>query len=341
MKQMEEIRVEDKVIQVLMSTYNGEKYLREQLDSILEQDTVEKHGVKLKILIRDDGSKDGTQKILDEYSNNYPEQIKWYQGNNKGVINSFFELVEESDNKASYYAFSDQDDYWHKDKLSAGIGIIDKMAVDSGNSIDNMPFLYCCSPLLVDENLNEIDNKMTRRPKLAQFENAVIENIVTGCTIIMNKGLRDMAKSHPPKFTVMHDWWFYLLASCYGKVYYDQKQYISYRQHGSNTVGYNTSKIKEFSGRVKRFKGNRQNITRQLEDFVRIYKLYLKENPENIIFKSDEVKNKIKIAYNLVKYSRKVKYLPKRVSMLGKAGIFRQRKIDNLIFKLILLSGSY
>ena len=204
-----------------------------------------------------------------------------------------------------------------------------------------VPLLYCCSPLLVDENLKEIDNEMTRKNKIPSFENAVVENIVTGCTIVMNKTLRDMAKKQPPKFTVMHDWWFYLLASCYGELYFDEKQLISYRQHGTNTVGYNTSKLKEFKDRVKRFKGNRRNITNQLKDFVRIYELYLKDEPDNSVFKAKKTKQKIHIAKMLVKYSGKPGFIIKRAGLLKKTGIYRQRKVDNIIFKIILLSGSY
>lgn len=80
---------ENKVIQVLMSTYNGKDYLREQIDSILAQNCKEQMGVSLKLFIRDDGSKDGTQKILDEYAEKYPDRISWYQGENIGVIKSF------------------------------------------------------------------------------------------------------------------------------------------------------------------------------------------------------------------------------------------------------------
>ena len=182
---------------------------------------------------------------------------------------------------------------------------------------------------------------MTRKNKIPIFENAVVENIVTGCTIVMNKTLRNMAKKHPPKFTVMHDWWFYLLASCYGELYFDEKQLISYRQHGTNTVGYNTSKLKEFKDRVKRFKGNRRNITNQLKDFVRIYELYLKDEPDNSVFKAKKTKQKIHIAKMLVKYSGKPGFIIKRAGLLKKTGIYRQRKVDNIIFKIILLSGSY
>ena len=75
-----------KVIQVLMSTYNGDEYLKEQIDSILAQDCEKKAGTKLKLLIRDDGSKDGTQKILGEYAKKYPETIEWYQGRKSGLL---------------------------------------------------------------------------------------------------------------------------------------------------------------------------------------------------------------------------------------------------------------
>ena len=115
-----------------MSTYNGKDYLREQIDSILAQNCKEQMGVSLKLFIRDDGSKDGTQKILDEYAEKYPDRISWYQGENIGVIKSFFELMEKSDEKAEYYAFSDQDDYWHKEKLSAGIKQIKNIIFNFG-----------------------------------------------------------------------------------------------------------------------------------------------------------------------------------------------------------------
>lgn len=338
MRNVEETSVKNKIIQILMSTYNGEEYLREQIESILQQDCEEKTGTKIKLFIRDDGSKDGTQKIIKEYAVKYPEIVEWYQGRNIGVIRSFFELIEKSDDNAEYYAFADQDDYWHKDKLSLGINQIENMLRKEKG---NIPILYCCSPLLVDENLNEIDNEMTRKTKRAQFENAVVENIVTGCTIVMNKNLRSMVKAHTPEFTVMHDWWFYLIASCYGKVYYDKGQHISYRQHGTNTVGYNTSKIKELKDRLKRFKGNRNNITKQLTELIRIHMLYIKEEPDNSVLQNEEVKRKIGIARNLVKYNRKLRYMPVRARIIRENGIFRQRKADNMIFKLILLSGSY
>ena len=132
------------------------------------------------------------------------------------------------------------------------------------------------------------------------------------------------------------------------------EQHISYRQHGSNTVGYNVSKTKEFKDRLKRFKRNRRNISRQLSEFVHIHEKYRKDascfkttdiettvplNEE--ILKSSSVKSKIVMAKRLTEYRGNIKYLPKRMTLVKKAGIYRQRKIDNRIFKLILISGSY
>ena len=99
--------------------------------------------------------------------------------------------------------------------------------------------------------------------------------------------------------------------------------------------------MKEFKDRVKRFKGNRRNITNQLKDFVRIYELYLKDEPDNCVFKAKKTKQKIHIAKMLVKYSGKPGFIIKRAGLLKKTGIYRQRKVDNIIFKIILLSGSY
>ena len=106
-----------KTIQILMSTYNGEKYLKEQLESILTQDCEQFGKAALTLKVRDDGSQDGTQQILQQYAEKYPEIISWYQGENVGVIGSFFDLMKQAD-VCDYYAFADQDDYWMPEKLT-------------------------------------------------------------------------------------------------------------------------------------------------------------------------------------------------------------------------------
>ena len=108
-----------KNVTVLMSTYNGETYLKEQIDSILAQE-----GIRVKLLVRDDGSKDSTQQILDDYSKR--GLLEWYKGENLKSARSFMNLVDTVSLDADYYAFSDQDDFWEKDKLSRAIDMLNQ-----------------------------------------------------------------------------------------------------------------------------------------------------------------------------------------------------------------------
>lgn len=321
-----------KIIQVLMSTYNGEKYLREQIESILAQDC---HMLaEVRLLVRDDGSTDATRSILEEYAGRYPGQVQWYQGENKGVINSFFDLIIHSDSEASYYALADQDDYWNQDKLSSGITALNSMEGEGH------PKLYCCRPLLVDEELTPLVSEIKRPPMRPSFCNALVENIVTGCTVVMNPTLRDMVSEKPPQFTVMHDWWLYLVAGCFGDIYYDETPHICYRQHGGNAVGTNVSRWKELKDRVRRFRGNRRNISRQVSEFLRLYgdrKPSGDGNGDSRCSKP-EAERYLALARRLVD-SRKS--LGRRIRLVKSGVIYRQRRGDDRIFRLILLSGSF
>ena len=118
-----------KKVQILMSTYNGEKYVDEQINSLLQQDHT-----NLEILIRDDGSKDSTVSILEEYNREYPN-IKLIIDENKGVISSFFELAMKASEEADYFAFCDQDDYWKPQKISRAVNLLEKES-------PNTPLLY-------------------------------------------------------------------------------------------------------------------------------------------------------------------------------------------------------
>lgn len=307
-----------KSIQVLMSTYNGEKYLREQIDSIMMQDCEKKGVARLRLFIRDDGSKDGTTEILAEYARRYPGQISWYQGENRGVIQSFFELIKKSDDGADYYALADQDDYWLENKLRVGIEALE--ALPAGKK----PYLYCCKTKPVDEKLQELKSQIKHPPMRPGFANALVENIVPGCTSVMNSVMRDMVKKNSPRYTVMHDWWLYLVASCFGKVVYDEKPYIYYRQHGGNQVGSNVSVWREFKDRLQRFQGNRRNISHQLEEFVRIY--------------GGRKSSRVALAQELLASRKSFR---RRWRLVRSGIIYRQRKNDNRIFKLILLLGSF
>lgn len=224
-------------VQVLLSSYNGEKFISEQIDSILEQKDVE-----VKILIRDDGSSDSTLDIIAKYHNDNIEVIK---ANNVGATKSFFELIRLAGD-ADYYAFSDQDDVWLDYKLSA--------AVNKLKDHDNIPAVYCSNTLLVDSNLNLI-KKENKKPKIS-LESALIKNYATGCTVVFNKELMKFLKMNTNVDVPYHDWWVNLVALSIGGVsIFDDNAYIKYRQHGNNVVGGSGSFWLKWKSRLKRFFG--------------------------------------------------------------------------------------
>ena len=212
-----------KKVQVLMSTYNGEKYLKEQIDSILSQEDVE-----VNLLIRDDGSTDKTISILENITKQN-ENVRYYIGENIGSARSFMDLVKQS-KEADYYAFADQDDVWNSKKI---ISAIKKIENDN-----NKPSLYISALEVVDEELNTI--KIKKVSGNFCFEGEICKNFATGCTMVFNKKLCDIIKMYNPEYIIMHDSW--ITRVCYavgGNVIIDENTYIKYRQHGNNVVGYN------------------------------------------------------------------------------------------------------
>ena len=178
----------------------------------------------------------------------------------------------------------------------------------------------------MDSQLHTIESAINRPPMRPAFENAMIENIATGCTEIFNRNLYELVIKQLPEFTVMHDWWLYLTATCFGEMVYDETSYICYRQHGGNVLGTKTSHMDELKMRLKRYKKNRGNISRQLGELVRIFG---QEFPEN---------EKLLLAKEMIQVKSS---FWGRVRFFKKAGIYRQRKMDDRIFRWILRMGSY
>ena len=294
-------------VQILMSTYNGEKYIRAQLDSILKQTYP-----SIKILIRDDGSGDGTLSILEEYAKNY-DHVTCYQGQNVGAIQSFLQVLRDSDDSAKYYAFADQDDVWLPEKIEKAVEKLE------GKSKDK-PVLYCSDLYITDENLKiiKVDDKNPR----PSFGNALVQNICTGCTAVMNKQLRDIINQTSPINIVMHDWWFYLTAALHGEVIYDQTPYMHYRQHGHNEWGAKISKLDVLKYRVQQLTKKRGYIFRQNEEVIRAYAQIdgNKRKLLEVVQKSEHgVIGKIRLAAN--------------------RDIYRNRREDDLVYRLIVMLG--
>lgn len=211
--------MEESVV-VLLSSYNGEKYIKEQIDSILLQSDV-----SVELLVRDDGSSDKTRDILSEYQRR--GLLQWYGGANLKPAKSFWDLIESAP-ESKYYAFADQDDFWMPDKLS--------VALKSLSHYEDIPAMYCSAYQMTDKNLNPIPTP-TKHP-IIDIYHAMIENVATGCTMVLNHELLKVIRNYRPDYYFMHDEWIYkVCVAIGGKVIYDMDPRIYYRQHGNNVIG--------------------------------------------------------------------------------------------------------
>lgn len=220
-------------IDILLATYNGEKYLREQIDSILNQTYK-----NIRLIVSDDCSKDGTRKILEEYKNK-DERIKvYYQEKNLGVVKNIEFLLGKVE--SPYYMLADQDDYWLPEKAEKSLETL------KNNNAD----LVFGDLEVVDENLNTMYESFNDYMLLSRKINKYIDsykvnylyNCVTGCTVLAKKETIEKILPLPTNSKyLIHDHWIGLMASLNGKLAYMPEKYIKYRQHGNNQVG--TEKI--------------------------------------------------------------------------------------------------
>lgn len=216
------------MIIILLSTYNGEAYLTEQLESILHQE-----GVTMRILIRDDGSCDSTIEIVKHWQSKHPQIIDFVQGTNVGFAMSFTYLLQIAVRQypeATYYAFCDQDDVWLPKKLQKAVEQLDIESKD-------IPVAYCSNTQLVDQKLQFIRMCWKRNEVHLSKERALIQNFATGCTMVFNRKAAEIYVSHQPEVIKVHDFLMYQLCMFLGKIIYDENSYILYRQHGKNQIG--------------------------------------------------------------------------------------------------------
>lgn len=224
--------MEDNKIAIVMSTYNGEKYLREQIESILNQ-----KDIQAALFIRDDGSKDRTVNIIEEYSSKTDNVAFWNRGNvsNLGVRDSFLNLlkeVSEANPDIQYFAFADQDDVWKPEKLSTAVKMMKER-----NYNKECPALYYSNKTFVDADLNLISEEHIKY--YGDFFEILWQSLASGCTMVMNRTMCNLAVRRLPEFKgFIHDSWVYRLAKvCGAEIVFDERSYILYRQHGNNVIG--------------------------------------------------------------------------------------------------------
>jgi len=220
-------------ILILLATYNGEAFLRQQLDSLLCQEHQ-----NLQIIVSDDGSTDHTLNILESYQDAYPDKIFHYRsGQRFGCAQKHFMHLLNQFHNASYIMFCDQDDVWHPDKVSKTLTCMKQIQRDPG-----VPALVHTDLRVVDRNLAEIarsfcDHSGLDGNRLA-LNHLLVQNVVTGCTMMINQALAELAcRDVNSDAMLMHDNWIAILAAACGVTGFLNEATIDYRQHGANSVG--------------------------------------------------------------------------------------------------------
>lgn len=211
--------MENKKVAILISTYNGEKYIEEQLESILKQSYK-----NIEIYVRDDGSTDNTRKVLREYEKN--KKINLTEGKNVGFIKSFLELLTYC-NDADFYAFSDQDDVWFEDKIERAVNKIEE------KNNNKVPILYFADYDYYDKEMNFLGHSKIHK-KGPSFRNCLVDCISLGINSVLNRKARDIIVKNIPENCCGHDWWSYMICQGLGETVYDKRSTLKYRRHDNN-----------------------------------------------------------------------------------------------------------
>ena len=221
-------------IEILLASYNGEKYIREQIDSILTQTSNRWH-----LTVSDDGSTDHTGDILDDYVARYSDKIvRVYSGRKFGnARDHFFWLISQCE--ADYIATCDQDDYWYCGKIEK---VLDKLLAEENKCEKEKPILVFSDQTPTDAQLNPLAPSLMRYQnqffEYFDYRSLLMQNVVTGGAMGFNRALAVLAmQCEDTSKTIMHDWWLAVVAARFGKIAYIDESLGDYRQHGSNSVG--------------------------------------------------------------------------------------------------------
>ena len=218
-------------VAILMSTYNGQQFLAEQLQSIEQQ----AHR-NWRVLLSDDGSSDDTLLIAKQFQQQWGnDRLLIRQGPKQGFCLNFLSMACDPIIKADYYAFSDQDDVWMADKLARALAYFESVSEPS------LPRVYCGRTQNVDEQLNSLGySPLFALPR--SFRNALVQSIAGGNTMVFNQAAKELIEQAGLLKVVSHDWWLYqLIKGAGGVVFYDPEPSILYRQHANGLVGANLS----------------------------------------------------------------------------------------------------
>jgi glycosyltransferase involved in cell wall biosynthesis len=289
-------------IVILMSTYNGDKYIIEQLISILNQ--LPENG---RVLIRDDGSSDRTVALIKSFNDS---RVIIRQGENIGFSRSFLALMAEAPTDADMYMLSDQDDIWLPEKIAR--------AWDHIKNWPSQPVLYCSRLQLVDADLRSI-GLSAQYKSTPSFRKSLVENIATGCTMAFTGESLRLANIYNNSTQIdYHDWWLYIVSAAYGRVIFDPVASIKYRQHEYNAIGMNARNL--FPVQLMPQKKWLELILKNVNEFRNSHYEYLTEEKKAII--------------NEFHRSSRTRVV---LSLLTSRHLHRQTRMGELVFRFHLM----
>lgn len=299
------MHIDNNTVAICMATYNGEAFLSEQIDSIIKQSYT-----NWVLFIRDDNSADSTRTVIDGYVADYPEKIVLINdpdlvgGSSKKNFAAILEWVNKN-RDFNYFMFSDQDDYWLPDKVEKSLGRLKTIEEQTHG-----PVLVHTDLMVVDSELKVLGDSFFEYraldPNVKDINHLLVQNNVTGCTMIWNKALNDLLSLNNDN-VAMHDWWITLVACCFGTIECLEEPTIMYRQHGRNVVG--ATRVNTPAFIINRLKGNnhvkdtlRQSVD-QAKSFVAYYGDELETNQRKTVEKFSDLyrHNKLKRVSTIVK----------------------------------------
>ncbi len=246
------------IVTVVLATYNGARFLPEQLRSLACQTRRPD-----RLVLRDDGSSDDSVEVVRRWAESaaMPLQVVT-TGQRLGPAQSFLQALKAAA-PADIFMLADQDDVWLPLKIESALGFVLW-------GPEAPPMLYASRLVVVDEQLRMTG--VTPRPTELSFNSAACESVLTGCTMALNSSFRERIVQAIPQHAAMHDWWLYLLATSSATLVFDDTPTVLYRQHAHNVVGAAASGWVRIRERVARFVGpNSRARSRQLQEFLDLH----------------------------------------------------------------------
>lgn len=312
--------MKDLSIDILLPTYNGEKFIKDQIGSILNQT----HR-KWRLLVRDDGSLDNTIDSVKDYVVEYPQKIVFIEDdkNHLGPCQNFARLLNYS--TSDYIMFCDQDDIWLPDKIEITLNKMLKL-----EEVYDKPILVHTDIEVVDKNLNVLKDSFWKyqkvNPDLKSLNHLLIQNSVTGCAMMINQRLKEISIPIPQE-AIMYDWWIALVASAFGVIEHLGKSTMLYRQHEKSDTGAKEYSAGYFLSRISKLnepKESIEKILRQGRAFKERFKDKLSEKQLEIV----SMFSSLLEVKRFKRLSRLIKYDLKKYGTLRNLGFFTLMLLD-------------